>query len=301
MFEGSSVALVTPFKDGAIDEKKIQELVEWHISEGTSTIVPCGTTGESTTLSHEEHARVVELVVKTAKKRVKVMAGTGSNSTQEAMDMTRHAQEAGADGSLQVVPYYNKPTQKGLVEHFRAIAHAAPGFPLVLYNIPGRSGVNMLPSTVIELARAEKSIVGIKEASGNMDQTSEIVAALDPSFEVLSGDDSLTLPLMAIGAKGVISVLANIVPKDVAALCATWKKGDTAGARALHLKMFTLVKAMFLETNPIPVKTAMGWMDICAPDMRLPLTPPEKATCDKLEKALRDYGLLAKIRKNASC
>jgi 4-hydroxy-tetrahydrodipicolinate synthase len=300
MFEGSIVALVTPFKNGEVDEKKFVELVDWHVSEGTNAVVPCGTTGESPTLSHKEHGRVIELAVKAARKRVPVIAGTGSNSTAEAVELTHHAREVGADGALMVCPYYNKPTQKGLVDHFSAVAKAVP-LPIVLYNIQGRTGVNMLPATVVELAKAHANIVAIKEASGNVDQTSEILAAL-PGFTVLSGDDSLTLPLMAIGAKGVISVVANILPKDTAALVAAAKAGDFARARELHLKMYPLVKSLFVETNPIPVKQAMGWLELCTPDVRLPLTSMEEANAKKLEAAMRAYGgLLAAARKHAAC
>ncbi len=299
MFEGSSVALVTPFKDGNLDEAKLAELVELQIAGGTSAIVPCGTTGESATLSHDEHRRVIELVIRFAKKRVRVLAGTGSNSTHEAVELTKHARSAGADGALLITPYYNKPTQRGLVEHFRAVARAVD-LPLVLYNVPGRTGVNMMPSAVIELARSERNIVGIKEASGDVDQATEIVAAVGDAFTVLSGDDSLTLPLLAVGARGAISVLANLVPKDVAALVAAWNKGDAAEARRLHLKTYPLARALFLETNPIPVKTAMGWLDLCSPEMRLPLVPPEKENAGKLEKALRDYGLIGPRRAHAA-
>jgi 4-hydroxy-tetrahydrodipicolinate synthase len=300
MFEGSCVALVTPFKDGQVDEKKLQELVEFHAAEGTSAIIPCGTTGESATLSHKEHGQVIELVIKFARKRVNIIAGAGSNSTKETIELARHAKEAGADGALLITPYYNKPTQRGLIEHFRAVARAVP-VPIIVYNVPGRTGVNMLPATVIELARAEKNVVGIKEASGSVDQSSEILQALGPSFDVLSGDDSLTLPLLSVGGKGVISVIANILPKDTAELCAAWKRGDVKRAQELHLKMFPLVKALFVETNPIPVKTAMGWLDLCAPEMRLPLVPMEKANQDKLEKALREYGLVGPRRRHAAC
>ena len=300
MFDGLTVALVTPFKNGALDEAALAALVEFHVANGTNAIVPCGTTGESATLSHEEHNRVVERVIEFARKRVRVLAGAGSNSTAEAVALTRHAKAAGADGALHITPYYNKPTQRGLVDHFRAVARAAD-LPIVLYNVPGRTGVNMLPSTVIELARSEKNIVGIKEASGNVDQASEILQALGESFTVLSGDDSLTLPLLAVGAKGVISVAANIIPKDMAAMLAAWTRGDAAEARRLHLKMFPLYRAMFLETNPIPVKTAMGWLDLCGPDMRLPLSPLDSGASAKLETALRDYGLVGPRRKHPVC
>jgi 4-hydroxy-tetrahydrodipicolinate synthase len=300
MFEGSCVALVTPFKEGQVDETKLRDLVEFHVQNNTACLVPCGTTGESATLSHAEHGRVIELVIKFAKKRVQVLAGAGSNSTRETMELARHAKESGADGALVITPYYNKPTQRGLVEHFRAVARHVD-LPLIMYNVPGRTGVNMLPATVIEVARSEKNIVGIKEASGNLDQATEIAAELGPSFDVLSGDDSLTLPILAVGGKGVISVLANIAPKDVAELCAAWKKNDASRAQELHAKMFPLVKALFLETNPIPVKTAMGWLDLCSPDMRLPLVPMEKANAEKLEKALRAYGLLGRKPARAGC
>jgi 4-hydroxy-tetrahydrodipicolinate synthase len=300
MFEGSCVALATPFKDGSIDEKALQELVEFQIAGGTSCIVPCGTTGESATMSHREHGRVIELTVKYVRKRIPVMAGTGSNSTQEAIELTKHARDAGVDGALVVAPYYNRPTQKGLFEHFRTLARTVP-LPMIIYNIPGRTGVNVLPATLVDLARSEKNIVGVKEASANIDQSSELIRELGPSFDVLSGDDSLTLPILSVGGKGVISVLANIVPQDVAALCAAWKKGDAARALELHLKMFPLVKALFIETNPVPLKTAMGWLRMCSSEMRLPLTGMEKPNADKLEKALRDYGLLGPNRKHAAC
>lgn len=300
MFEGSIVALATPFKNGEVDEKKLADLVNWHVSEGTNAIVPCGTTGESPTLSHKEHGRVIEIVVKAANKRVPVIAGTGSNSTREAVDLTHHARDVGADGALMVCPYYNKPTQKGLLEHFGAVAKAVP-LPIVLYNIQGRTGINMTPATTVELARNHANIVGIKEASGNIDQTSEILAML-PGFTVLSGDDSLTLPMMAIGAKGVISVIANILPKDTAALTAAAKAGDWARAREIHLKMYMLVKTLFIETNPIPVKQAMGWLELCGAEVRLPLTAMEKPNADKLEAAMHVYGgLLTPKRKHPSC
>ncbi|MBK9695053.1 MAG: 4-hydroxy-tetrahydrodipicolinate synthase [Elusimicrobia bacterium] len=284
MFEGSAVALVTPFKNNAVDEQKLKELVEFQIAGGTRTIVPCGTTGETSTLSHEEHNRVVELTVKFVNKRARVLAGTGSNATQEAIELTRHAKAVGADGTLQITPYYNKPTQRGLADHFKAIAEAVD-LPIVLYNVPGRTGVNMLPSTVVDLVRSCPRVVGIKEASGNIDQSTEIIQALGPVFEVLSGDDSLTLPILAVGGKGVVSVVANLVPGDVSGLCAAWEKGDTADAARRHLKLYPLCRAMFLETNPIPVKTAMGWLDLCEPDMRLPLTPLEKGQRGKTGKS----------------
>lgn len=300
MFEGSYVAIVTPFKDGQVDEAKLKELVEFHVKNGTAGIVPCGTTGESATLSHEEHARVIDLVIKAANKRVKILAGTGSNSTKEAITLTQHAKDAGADGALLITPYYNKPTQNGLIAHFRAIVQAVD-IPVVLYNVPSRTGVNMLPATVVELARAEKNIVGIKEASGSIDQSSEIVDALGEKFDLLSGDDSLTLPILSVGGKGVISVTANLVPKDVSDMVNAWKSGRHSEAMRLHQKTYPLTKALFIETNPIPVKTAMGWLDLCLPELRLPLVGLEKGSSEKLEKALRDYGLVGPRRKHAAC
>jgi len=291
MFQGSMVALITPFKKGKIDEKKIRELVEFHIKNGTSTIVPCGTTGESATLSYEEHERVIEIVIDACKGKIKVIAGTGSNSTKEAIMLTRHAKEAGADASLQVSPYYNKPTQEGLYLHFKTIAEEVD-LPMVLYNIASRTGVNIEPETMQRLSRI-KNIVGVKEASGNLDQMSRIVALCGKDFDLISGDDSLTLPILAIGGTGVISVVANIVPKDVAEMIDRFKKGDIEGARRLHYKLLPLVKAMFIETNPIPVKTAMAILGmIDDSELRLPLCPMSDANLARLKKALQDYGLL---------
>lgn len=293
MFSGSCVALVTPFKNGKVDEDKLRDLVEFHIANGTSAILPCGTTGESATLTHEEHGRVIEVVVNAARKRIKVIAGAGSNSTQEAIGLVRHAKKVEADGVLVIVPYYNKPTQKGMFEHFTAVAKAAD-IPIIIYNIPGRTGVNMLPATVIQTARANKNIIGIKESTGNIDQTTEIVAVLGDSFDVLSGDDSLTLPIMACGGKGVISVAANIVPKDIAAMCKAWEYGNTKSALQYHLKLYPLIKALFIETNPIPLKTAMEMMELCSAEMRLPMCSMEEANRAKLKSALESYGLLSK-------
>jgi len=300
MFEGSAVALVTPFLNGEVDEKKLAELVEFQVVNGTSTLVPCGTTGESATLSHREHGRVIDLAIQFSRKRVRVLAGAGSNATREAVELTRHAKEAGADGVLHITPYYNKPTQRGLVEHFKAVARAAD-IPVILYNVPSRTGVNMLPATVIELARSEKNIVGVKEASGVLDQATEIAQALGDTFELLSGEDALTLPILAVGGKGVISVAANIIPKDIADLCSAAARGDWLEARRLHLKMHNLCKTLFIETNPIPVKTVMGWLDLCSPDVRLPLVSMDKTNADKLEKVVRAYGLLATPRRHAGC
>lgn len=291
MFKGSIVAIVTPFKDNKVDEERLRELVEFQIKSGTSAILPCGTTGESATLSFEEHNQVIEIVVEQVKKRVPVIAGTGSNSTEEAVMLTRHAAEIGADASLQVSPYYNRPTQKGLYEHFKRIANAVE-IPIILYNIASRSGVNIEPDTIAGLARDCRNIVGVKEASGNLDQMSRIKFTAPDNFILLSGDDNLTLPILSIGGIGVISVAANIVPADVAALVSEFEKGNLQKARGLHYKLLPLVKAMFIETNPIPVKTAMGLMGMCSPEMRLPMCAMSQENLEKLKKALKDYGLL---------
>lgn len=291
MFRGSIVAIVTPFKNGKVDEKKLRELIEFHIENGTSGIVPCGTTGESATLSFEEHDRVIEITIEQAKKRVPVIAGTGSNSTEEAVMLTRHAAKSGADGSLQVSPYYNRPTQKGLYAHFKAIADAVD-IPIILYNIASRTGVNIEPETIAKLAHDCKNIVAVKEASGNLDQMSRIKALCGQKFYLMSGDDSLTLPLMAIGGTGIISVVANIVPRDVADMVEAFEKGNIKKAQELHYKLLPLIKAVFIETNPIPIKTAMGLLGMCEPDLRLPMCPMSPENLEKLKTALKDYGLL---------
>ena len=290
VFQGSMVAVVTPFKDGRVDEVKVRELVEFHIKNGTDVLVPCGTTGESPTLSHDEHRRVIELAIQTANKRIPVVAGTGSNSTAEAIDLTRFAKNAGADGALVVLPYYNKPTQQGLIAHCRAIADAVE-LPLILYNIPGRTGINMLPETLAALAD-HPNIVGMKEATGNLEQMTHDIILCGAKLSFLSGDDTLTLPLMAVGGKGVISVVANIVPRDVADLTRAFLSGDWKRARELHLKLFPLCQAMFYETNPIPVKTAMALMGMINGELRLPLCPMSEANLSKLKAALRAYGLI---------
>lgn len=290
VFQGSMVAVVTPFKDGRVDETKVRELVEFHIKNGTDVLVPCGTTGESPTLSHDEHRRVIELAIQTANKRIPVVAGTGSNSTAEAIDLTRFAKNAGADGALVVLPYYNKPTQQGLIAHCRAIADAVE-LPLILYNIPGRTGINMLPDTLAVLAD-HPNIVGMKEATGNLEQMTHDIVLCGAKLSFLSGDDTLTLPLMAVGGKGVISVVANIVPRDVADLTRAFLSGDWKRARELHLKLFPLCQAMFCETNPIPVKTAMALMGMINGELRLPLCPMSEANLNKLKAAMRAYGLI---------
>jgi len=288
MFKGSMVALVTPFKKGKVDEKALEKLVEFHVKDGTTALVPCGTTGESATLSYDEHDRVIELTVHFARSRIPVIAGTGSNSTEEAIMLTRHAKKAGADASLQVSPYYNRPTQKGLYLHFKAIAEAVD-IPIILYNIASRTGVNIEPETFAKLAQDAKNIIGVKEASGSLEQMARIKALCPKDFLLISGDDALTLPVMSIGGVGIISVVANIIPRDVAEMCAAFEKGNMKKAKELHYKMLGLVKAMFVETNPIPVKTAMGLMKLCEPDMRLPLCEMLPENREKLVKAMREY------------
>jgi 4-hydroxy-tetrahydrodipicolinate synthase len=287
---GSLVAIITPFRNGTLDEKALGNLIEWQIASGSDGIVPCGTTGESATLTHEEHKRVVELTVEVVKRRVPVIAGTGSNSTDEAIEFTRHAKSAGADAALLISPYYNKPTQEGLYRHHKAIADAVD-IPQILYNIPGRTAVNMTPQTVARLAQL-RNIVGIKEGAGSLQQVSEIVQLCGERFTVLSGDDALTLPMLAVGAKGVITVTANVAPADMAALVDAWEAGDTAKARTLHFKLYPLFQALFLETNPIPVKHALALMGKATADLRLPLCPMSQDNLDKLTRVMKDSRLL---------
>lgn len=293
MFEGSYVALVTPFSagggDSKVDFEKLKELVEFHVKNGTGGIIPCGTTGESATLNYDEHEKVIEAVVKAAAHRVKVIAGTGSNSTAETIEMTAFAKKAGADGVLLVAPYYNKPTQKGLYLHFKKVAEEVK-IPIILYNIQSRTAVNIEPETVAKLTGDCKNIVAIKEASGSLEQMAKI-KLLCPGIDLLSGDDALTLPVMAIGGKGVISVVANIVPKDVSDMVSAYLTGDTERAKKLHYKLFNLIKAMFIETNPIPVKTAMGLMGLCSDYLRLPMCSMDEKNKGKLIKEMKDYGL----------
>ena len=290
VFQGSLVALVTPFRDGKVDEATLKQLVEFQIRGGTDAIVPCGTTGESPTLDHAEHNHVVDVVIEAVDRRIPVVAGTGSNSTAEAISMTRHAKEAGADAALIVLPYYNKPTQKGMIEHCRKIADTVD-LPLILYNIPGRTGVNMTPETLAQLAD-HPNIVGMKEATGSLEQMTQDIVLCGEKLSFLSGDDVLTLPLMSVGGKGIISVVANIVPKDVADMTHAFLSGDWKRARELHLKLFPLCQAMFYETNPIPVKTALAMMGKVREEFRLPLCPMTDANRKRLEAALQSYGLL---------
>jgi len=291
MFAGSLVALITPFKDGKVDEPKLRELVEFQIANGTDGLVPVGTTGEAVTLSEEEYVRVIRIVVETAAGRVPVIAGTGTNDTAKVIQHNRQAKEAGADAVLVVTPYYNKPTQEGLYRHYEAIA-SHTDLPIVMYNVPGRTSVNILPETVARLARLD-NIVGIKEASGSMDQVSAIIAACGPAFDVLSGDDSLTLPILALGGKGIISVVANVTPQPVAEMVDAFVAGDLERARSLHYRLFDLCRAMFIETNPIPVKTAAAMLGLCSAELRLPLCAMSEANVAKLRQAMIAFGLLA--------
>ncbi|MDO5537301.1 MAG: 4-hydroxy-tetrahydrodipicolinate synthase [Desulfovibrionaceae bacterium] len=291
LFSGVYTAIVTPFRDGRIDEECFRALIDWQIEEGVSGLVPCGTTGESATLSHEEHKRVIEICVDQVRGRVKVMAGSGSNNTTEAINLTRFAKEVGADGALLITPYYNKPTQEGLYQHFAAIARAVD-IPLVAYNVPGRTGCNMLPATVGRLAHEFANFVGIKEATANMSQCSDVISACPGDFCVLSGDDFTALPLLALGGSGVISVTSNIMPRAMADMVKAFMAGDLARARELHFRLMPVHHSMFVETNPIPVKTALTLMGRIGAEMRLPLCPLSPANQEKLEAALRKAGLL---------
>lgn len=291
MFKGSITAIVTPFRNGKVDEKKLRELIDFQVKNGTSGIVPCGTTGESATLTFQEHERVIEITIEQVNKRIPVIAGTGSNSTEEAIMLTKQAANSGADASLQVSPYYNRPTQRGLYQHFKAVADSVK-IPIILYNIAGRTGVNIEPETIAKLAVDCKNIVAVKEASGNLEQMSRIKALCGAGFDLVSGDDGLTLPVLSIGGVGIISVVSNIVPRDVSDMVSAHELGDIKKAQSLHYKLLPLIKAMFIETNPIPVKTALGLMGMCEPDLRLPMCALAPENLEKVKKALKDYGLL---------
>jgi len=290
MFKGSFVAIVTPFRDGNLDLDAYGELIDWQIEEGTHGIVPCGTTGESATLSHEEHKAVVEYAVKRVDGRVPVIAGTGSNSTDETIMLTRHAKENGADAALIITPYYNKPSQEGLYRHFKAVADDVD-IPIVMYNVPGRTAVNMAPETIARCAEIE-NIVAIKEATADMNQAIQIIELCGDNLALLSGDDFTVLPFMACGGKGVISVVANLAPADMAGLCNAFFAGDLRLAREYQFKLQPLNRAMFIDTNPVPVKTAAGMMGRCTGELRLPLCPMNEAGEEKLKHALKDYGLI---------
>lgn len=288
---GAIVAIVTPFKNGKVDEKTLKDLIEWNIKSGTNCIVPCGTTGESATLSHEEHMRVVEITIKTVRGRVPVIAGTGSNSTAETIMLTKHAKNAGADAALVITPYYNKPSQEGLYQHFMAVADECK-FPMVLYNVPGRTGVNMLPETVARCAK-NRYIIGIKEATGSLKQVTDVIRLSPKNFTVLSGDDFTAFPIMTIGGKGVISVASNVVPKEMAAMMNAVEKGNLTKALQLHLKLFPLFDALFYETNPVPAKTALAMMGkIPTDEVRLPLASMSEANQKRLKKVLQELKLV---------
>ena len=288
MFRGSFVAIVTPHKKGRIDEKRFGELIKFHIAGGTDGIVPCGCTGEAATLSHDEQKRMMSLTVEMVNKRLPVIAGAGSNNTEEALALTKHAKRAGCDGVLSITPYYNKPTPEGQFLHFEKIARAVD-IPIVLYNVPSRTGISIRPETVARLSRID-NIVAIKEASGSLDQASQIRSLCD--ITILSGDDSLTLPIMSVGGEGVISVAANIVPKEISKLVKCFLDGRLEEARKIHYELMPLFKAMFIETNPIPVKAAMGLMKMLESEWRLPLCPPRPETVEELKKVLKAQGLL---------
>ena len=290
MFTGSMVALVTPFKDGNVDWHSLEKLIEFHIQNGTHGIVPCGTTGESATLSHEEHDAVVKTVINTVNKRVPVIAGTGSNSTAEAVRLTRAAEKSGADGALLISPYYNRPTQEGIYQHYRKVASEV-GIPIIVYNIPGRTGSKIEPETLARMAEID-NIAGVKEATGSVDQAIEVIRLCGDRLAVYSGEDSLIFSLMALGGKGVISTVANVAPKETAQLAEACLQADWEKGRALQFKMIPLIRSLFIETNPIPVKTALSLMGKCSGELRLPLTSMAEGNLKKLQQAMVGFGLL---------
>ncbi|MCX7826771.1 MAG: 4-hydroxy-tetrahydrodipicolinate synthase [Verrucomicrobiae bacterium] len=291
MFTGAYTAIVTPFRNGKVDEKKLAWLVERQIQSGIDGLVPVGTTGESPTLNHQEHIRVIEVVVKAARGRCKIIAGTGSNCTDEAISLTKRAEKTGADAVLQVNPYYNKPSQEGMFLHFGAVAKAT-GLPVILYNIPGRCGVDCAAETVARLVEAHKNIVGMKEASGSCDRVAQLKALCGNRFSVLSGDDSLTLPFMAVGAQGVISVASNIIPAEVTLMVRAFLDGKAHVAAAVHEKYFPLFKDLFIETNPVPVKTAMAMLGMIREEFRLPLCAMSGKNKAVLKATLQRVGVL---------
>jgi len=290
-FTGTYTALVTPFKNGKIDEHALARLIKMQIKAGVDGIVPVGTTGESATLDYEEHIHVIAFSVTCAAGKIKVLAGTGGNSTQEAIYLTQRAEKVGADGSLQVAPYYNKPTQEGLFQHFHAVARSTK-LPILLYSIPGRCGIEIAVDTVNRLAHDSVNIVGIKEAGGNPDRVSQLRAALGHKLAILSGDDSLTLPFMSVGANGVVSVASNVIPRDVTHMVRAYTTGNTSLALKLHEKSYPLFKDLFIETNPGPVKAALAMMGLIQDEFRLPLVPVSSASREKLRKTMKGCGVL---------
>ena len=290
MFKGSLIPIVTPFKEGKIDEEGFRDLIEFHITNGTDAIVPCGTTGESATLTHKEHEQLIDLSIEAANHRVPVIAGTGSNSTAEAIKLTTYAKKTGADGALLITPYYNKPTQEGLYNHYKAIAEETD-LPLILYNVPSRTGVNMLPETVARLSEMP-TIVGIKEATGSLRQICDIIHLCGEKCSVFSGDDFTNYPILAVGGKGIISVTANIMPDKIAAMYDAFESGNFDKSRELHYQLLELHNSIFLETNPIPVKTALSLMGKISPEMRPPLSPMSPGNLEKLKKVMAKYKLI---------
>ncbi len=289
--KGVFTAIVTPFKNGRVDTAALRRIVRAQLDGGAAGLVPCGSTGEAATLDQEEYLGVIKTVVSAAGGKVPVMPGVGTNSTARSVETVKKVSALGVDGLLAIVPYYNKPTQEGMTAHFSELAKATR-LPIVLYNIPGRTGVNMLPATALALRRKFSHIVGIKEASGNLDQVSELVCGADAGFAVMSGDDSLTLPMMSVGAKGVISVVSNVAPRETARMCEAFLEGDVAAAAAAHRALFPLVKALFCETNPVPVKYAASLLGLCAPEPRLPLLPLPAARRALVKAALIEAGVL---------
>ncbi|MCF7916932.1 MAG: 4-hydroxy-tetrahydrodipicolinate synthase [Candidatus Omnitrophica bacterium] len=292
MLKGSMVALVTPFKkDKSVDEDKLRFLINWQIKNKTDGILVCGTTGESATLTHQEHKKVISIAVDEAKKRVPIIAGAGSNSTEEALDLTKYAKKVGADFSLVITPYYNKPTQRGLVQHFKKISKSV-NIPIIIYNVPSRTGINILPDTVIEIASQCQNVVGIKEASGSLDQAIQIMYRAPKNFSLLSGNDQIILPIMSVGGSGVVSVVANIEPKKTHQLTESFLKGDLEKARKIQFELYDLIKVLFVETNPIPAKAALKLMGMIEGNLRLPLYRMEPSNLTKLKKTLKEYRLI---------
>mgnify|MGYP003579329460 CR=1 FL=1 len=291
MFSGSMVALVSPFKNGQVDWQSLEGLIDFHLQNGTHGIVPCGTTGESATLSHQEHDEVIRAVIKAVNKRIPVIAGTGSNSTEEAVRLTREAEKSGADGALMISPYYNRPTQEGIYQHYKKVASAV-GIPIIVYNIPGRTGSKIEPETLARMAQI-KNIAGVKEATGSVDQAIDVMRLSHGQMAVYSGEDSLTFSLMALGGKGVVSTVANIAPRAMADLTQACLRGDWDKGRELQFKLLPLIRSLFIETNPIPVKTALSLMGKCTPELRLPLTPMSEGALKILKKAMSDFGLIS--------
>jgi 4-hydroxy-tetrahydrodipicolinate synthase len=290
MFNGALSAIVTPFRDGEIDERALRDHIEWQIQSGIDGIVPCGSTGESATLTHAEHDRVIKITIEQARRRVPVVAGTGSNSTAEAIRLTTAAREMGADGALMLSPYYNKPTQEGIFRHYKMIANAVD-IPIIVYNIPGRTASNIAPETFARLCEI-RNIVGIKEASGSMDQISDIRRLCGERLTILSGDDSLVVPIMALGGKGVIATISNVMPREMHDLAAAGLAGDFARAREIHYKMMPLMRTLFIETNPIPVKQALAFMGRCANELRMPLCAMSAPAADRLKSAMKELKLI---------